>query len=209
MKVIIKNETGAEEVFYEPDPIQEKPLNQSIIKSIIEDIIFIPLILIGVFGLLIGILTGILALGAFLKFILNDTTMAIIAFVIIILLSFLYLFNYSPSVTFMLIDKKTQSIIIDYEFMNKMKNKREILEFINIKDIKFNDVIDEYGTIIEDKYGNLLTNLILVKKEKNWLGLNECLYLDLNVPREKVVEFARAVGIDLGPIDTTLQMREV
>ena len=203
MKVMIKNETGAEEVFYEPNPIQEKPLNQSIIKRIIQYIIFIPLILMG--G--IGILTGILALGAFLKFVLNDTIMEIIAFVIIILLISLYVFNYSSSVTFMLIDKKTQSIIIDYEFMNKKKNKREVLEFLNIKDIKINDVTDEYGNVFKDEYGNIRTNLILVKKEKNWLGFNEHIYL--SVPREKGIEFARAVGIDLGPIDTTLQMREV
>lgn len=209
MKVIIRNENGTEKVFYEPHPIQEEPSNQSTIGSIIEDIILIPIILMGGISMLIGILTFVAIIFAFLEFILKDKTMDIIAFIIIVLIGSLYFFNYLSSVGFMLIDKKTQSIIIDYVFMNKKKNKREILEFLNIKDIKFNYVVDDYGSIVKDEYGNTLTKLIIVKKEKGWLGFNERVYLDLSIPCKKGVELARAIGIDSGPIDTTLQMKEV
>lgn len=210
MKVIIRNENGTEEVFYEPHPIQEEPSNKSTIGCIIEDIILFPIMLILI--ILIGGIS-ILMFGAFifafLYFILKDTTMEIISFIIIVLLGFLYVFNYSSSVVFMLIDKKTQRIIIDYEFMNTKKNKREVLEFSNIKDIKIHDVVDDYGVIVKDKYGNTLTNITLIKEEKDRPGYNECVYLYINAPREKGVELAKAIGIDSRPIDTTLQMKEV
>lgn len=101
MKILIRDENGNEEVMYESDPIK-KPLNQSIINHIINYILIIFGILVFIFGIcIVGNLIFI-----FFKFILNDTTMAIIAILITILFCFLYLFNYSYIVTFVFIDKK-------------------------------------------------------------------------------------------------------
>jgi hypothetical protein len=186
MKIIIRNENGIEEVLYEPNPIQEKPLNQSMIKRIISYILIIFFILVGIF--IVGNF-----IFAFFKFILNDTTMAIIAILIIISFCFLYLFNYSYSVTFMFIDKKTKSITIDYNFEYKKKRKKEILKFSDIKEIKLQEFYaDEYGTSITE-------HLYLVKKEENWLGYNK--KTQLNVPFEKGVEIAKAIGVDCRHVD--------
>ncbi len=166
MKVIIKNENGIEEVLYEPDPIQEKP---SIIGYIM--LVFV-----------VGLPIFIVGAGIFeiLKFILNDTTMAIIAVLIIISFGSFCVYNYSSSVSFMFINKTTQSIVIDYEFMNKEKSKREILKFLDIKDIRIVDIDTDYGSFV--------TNLNLVKKDnKN---------INLNVPFGKGIEIARSIGID-------------
>ncbi|MFU8767677.1 MAG: hypothetical protein ACNA7I_08475 [Candidatus Methanoperedens sp.] len=52
---------------------------------------------------------------------------------------------------------------------------------------------DEYATTIS-------TYVKLVKQEKKWLGSNKNIYL--NIPSEKGVELARAIGIDCIYIDT-------
>ncbi len=165
MKVIIKNENGVEEVLYEPDQIQKKP-------SIIGYIMLIFVIGLPIFVVGAGIL-------AIFNFILNDTTMAIIAVLIIISFGFFCVYN-SSSVSFMFINKTTQNVIIDYEFMNKEKNKKEILKFLDIKEIRIEDVDTDFGSFV--------TNIYLVKKDnKN---------INLNVPFGKAIEIARSIRVD-------------